>query len=114
MVRIRTLRLPEPSWRNVVIVLLIASLAVPLIVGTNFFFPYVAPRNLFFRALMEVGATALVLALCFGRKTLDLHAEPIFWSVMAFLGAATLSAILSPAPTHSFFGDFERMGGATG
>ena len=103
--------MPEPSWRNVVIVLLVASLAVPLIVGTNFFFPYVAPRNLFFRALMEVGAAALVLALCFGRKTLDLHAEPIFWSLMAFLGAATLSAILSPAPTHSFFGDFERMGG---
>jgi O-antigen ligase/tetratricopeptide (TPR) repeat protein len=110
-VRIVTLRLPEPSWRNVVIVLLLASLAVPLIVGTNFFFPYVAPRNLFFRALMEVGATTLVIALCFGRKTLDLHAEPIFWSVMAFLGAATLSAILSPAATHSFFGDFERMGG---
>jgi O-antigen ligase/tetratricopeptide (TPR) repeat protein len=111
MVRIATFRLPEPSWRNVVIVLLVASLAVPLIVGTNFFFPYVAPRNLFFRALMEVGATVLVLALCFGRKTLDLHAEPIFWSLMAFLGAATLSAILSPAPSHSLFGDFERMGG---
>jgi O-antigen ligase/tetratricopeptide (TPR) repeat protein len=110
-VQIRTFRLPEPSWRNVVIVLLLASLAVPLIVGTNFFFPYVAPRNLFFRVVMEVGAAVLVLALCFGRKTLDLHAEPIFWSLMAFLGAATLSAILSPAPTHSFFGDFERMGG---
>jgi O-antigen ligase/tetratricopeptide (TPR) repeat protein len=108
---IETLRLPEPSWRNVVIVLLVASLAVPLIVGTNFFFPYVAPRNLFFRALMEVGATALVLALCFGRKTLDLHAEPIFWSLLAFVGAATLSGILSPAPMHSLFGDFERMGG---
>lgn len=109
--RIGTLRLSEPSWRNVVIVLLLASLAVPLIVGTNFFFPYVAPRNLFFRLLIEVGATVLVLALCFGRKTLDLHAEPIFWSLVAFVGAITLSAILSPAPTHSFFGDFERMGG---
>jgi O-antigen ligase/tetratricopeptide (TPR) repeat protein len=109
--RIRTLRLPEPTWRNVVIVLLLASLAVPLIVGTSFFFPYVAPRNLFFRVVIEIGATALVLALCSGRKTLDLHAEPIFWSLMAFLGAATLSALLSPAPTHSFFGDFERMGG---
>ncbi|MGZ3492175.1 MAG: O-antigen ligase family protein [Gemmatimonadaceae bacterium] len=109
--QIRSLRLPEPSWRNVVIVLLLASLAVPLIVATDFFFPYVAPRNLFFRVVIEVGATALVLALCFGRKTLDLHAEPIFWSLMAFLGAAALSGILSPAPTHSFFGDFERMGG---
>jgi O-antigen ligase/tetratricopeptide (TPR) repeat protein len=91
--------------------LLLASLAVPLVVGTDFFFPYVAPRNLFFRVVIEVGATALALALCSGRKTLDLHAEPIFWSLMAFLGAITLSGLLSPAPTHSFFGDFERMGG---
>jgi O-antigen ligase/tetratricopeptide (TPR) repeat protein len=104
-------RLPEPSWRNVVIVLLVASLAVPLVVGTNFFFPYVAPRNLYFRVVIEVGATVLVLALCFGRKTLDLHAEPIFWSLIAFLGAAAFSALFSPAPMHSFFGDFERMGG---
>jgi O-antigen ligase/tetratricopeptide (TPR) repeat protein len=111
MVRVKAFRLPEPSWRTVVIALLIASLAVPLIVGTNFFFPYVAPRNIFFRIVIEVGATALVLALCFGRKTLDLHAEPIFWSLMAFLGAASLSAFFSPAPLHSFFGDFERMGG---
>jgi len=109
--RIGTLRLPEPSWRNVVIALLLVSLAVPLIVATDFFFPYVAPRNLFFRVVIEIGATALVLALCFGRKTLDLHAEPIFGSLIAFLGAITLSAIFSPAPTHSFFGDFERMGG---
>jgi O-antigen ligase/tetratricopeptide (TPR) repeat protein len=111
MVRIKAFRLPEPSWRNVVIALLFVSLAVPLIVGTNFFFPYVAPRNLFFRVVIEVGATALVLALSSGRKTLDLHAEPIFWALMAFLGAASLSALLSPAPMHSFFGDFERMGG---
>jgi O-antigen ligase/tetratricopeptide (TPR) repeat protein len=110
-VRVRTFRLPEPSWRNVVIVLLLASLAVPLIVGTGFFFPYVAPRNLYFRVVIEVGATVLVLALCFGRKTLDLHAEPIFWSLIAFLGAAAFSALLSPAPMHSLFGDFERMGG---
>ena len=92
-------------------VLLAATTLVPVIFASGFFFPYVVPRNLYFRALVETGAAVLVLALCFGRKRLDLRGEPIFWSLIAFLGAATLSAMFSPARMHSFFGDFERMGG---
>ncbi|MEP6549754.1 MAG: O-antigen ligase family protein [Gemmatimonadales bacterium] len=110
-VRISTAWLPETSWRTVIIALLLTSLLVPLIVVSGFFFPYVAPRNIFFRILVELGVTALVLALCFGRKTLDLRSEPILWSLAAFLAAASLSALFSPARAHSFFGDFERMGG---
>src|SRR6266404_367740 len=109
--QISTARLPEFSWRTAVIALLLASLLVPLIVGYDFFFPYVAPRNIFFRIVVEVGAAALVLALSFGRKSLDLRSERIFWSLVAFLAAASVSALFSPAPAHSFFGDFERMGG---
>jgi O-antigen ligase/tetratricopeptide (TPR) repeat protein len=110
-VRISTPRFPELSWRTGVVALLLASLLVPLIFASDFFFPYVVPRNIFFRVVVEVGAAALVLALCFGRKTLDLHSEPILWSLVAFIAAASLSALFSPAPIHSFFGDFERMGG---
>jgi len=110
------MRLPEkissaPSWHSAIVALLTASLLVPVIVFSDFFFPYVVPRNIFFRVVVEMGAAVLVLALCFGRRTLDLRSEPIFWSLVAFLAAATLSAFFSPAPTHSFFGDFERMGG---
>jgi len=99
------------SWRAVIVVLLLVSLLVPVIVPSGFFFPYVVPRNIFFRVIIECGVAVLVLALCFGGKTLDLRSEPIFCSLVAFLAAASLSAIFSPAPTHSFFGDFERMGG---
>lgn len=109
--RIVAVRLTGLPWRTAVIALLLVSLAVPLIVAPGFFFPYVVPRNIFFRVVVEIGATALVLALCFGRKTLDLRGEPILWSLVAFLAAASLSAFFSPAATHSFFGDFERMGG---
>lgn len=110
------MRFPEKissalSWRSAIVALLTASLLVPVIVLSDFFFPYVVPRNIFFRVVVEMGVAVLVLALCFGRRTLDLRSEPIFWSLVAFLTAATLSAFLSPAPTHSFFGDFERMGG---
>lgn len=110
-VRIPAVRFPELTWRTAVIALLLASLAVPLIVAPDFFFPYVVPRNLFFRVVVEIGTTVLVLALCFGRKTLDLRGEPILWSLVAFLAAASVSALFSPASMHSFFGDFERMGG---
>ena len=99
------------SWRAVIVVLLLVSLLVPVIVPSGFFFPYVAPRNIFFRVIVECGVAVLVLALCFGGKTLDLRSEPIFCALVAFLTAASLSAVFSPAPTHSFFGDFERMGG---
>src|SRR5438270_363442 len=92
-------------------VLLVATTLVPVIVGSGFFFPYVVPRNLYFRALVEIGAAVLIVALCFGRRLLDLRGEPILWALVAFVVAATLSAMLSPARMHSFFGDFERMGG---
>jgi O-antigen ligase/tetratricopeptide (TPR) repeat protein len=99
------------SWRTAVMILVVAALFVPLIVGSSFFFPYVAPRNLFFRVVVELAATTLVLTLCFGGKKLDLRDEPILWAFVAFMAAITLSAMLSPARAHSFFGDFERMGG---
>jgi O-antigen ligase/tetratricopeptide (TPR) repeat protein len=103
--------MPRPTWRNAIIALLLMSLLVPLIVGSGFFFPYVVPRNIFFRVVVELGVTALVLATCFSGKTLDLRDEPIFWALLAFLGASFVSAVFSPAAMHSLFGDFERMGG---
>ena len=103
--------MPRPTWRNAIIALLLMSLLVPLIVGSGFFFPYVVPRNIFFRIVVELGVTALVLATCFSGKTLDLRGEPIFWALLAFLAASFVSALFSPAAMHSLFGDFERMGG---
>jgi O-antigen ligase/tetratricopeptide (TPR) repeat protein len=59
----------------------------------------------------ELGALGLVWALCFGNEELDLRYEPIFWALVAFVSAALVSALFSPARDHSLFGDFERMGG---
>jgi O-antigen ligase/tetratricopeptide (TPR) repeat protein len=103
--------LPEPSWRAVILALLVATLLVPVIVGSDFFFPYVVPRNLYFRVLVEIAITTLVVAMSLGRKKLDLRGEPILWALTAFVAAAFLSALSSPARMHSLFGDFERMGG---
>ena len=99
------------NWRLAILLLLIASLLVPVIMPGAFFFPYVVPRNIFFRVVVELGALALVWALCFGAEELDLRYEPIFWALVTFVAAALWSALFSPARDHSLFGDFERMGG---
>jgi O-antigen ligase/predicted negative regulator of RcsB-dependent stress response len=103
--------LAETNWRNAILVLLMAALLVPVIIPSGFFFPYVVPRNIFFRAACESGILILVWALCFTDDEFDLRYEPIFWALVAFVGAAVLSALFSPASNHSLFGDFERMGG---
>ena len=99
------------NWRLAILALLMASLLVPIIVPAGFFFPYVAPRNIFFRVVTEFGTLVIVWALCFENEELDLRYEPIFWSLVAFVAVALLSALFSPARDHSLFGDFERMGG---
>ncbi len=99
------------NWRVAILLLLMASLLVPVVTSGGFFFPYVVPRNIFFRVAVELGALALVWALCFGGEELDLRYEPIFWALVAFVSGALLSAFFSPARDHSLFGDFERMGG---
>ena len=99
------------NWRAAILLLLMAALLVPVIIPSGFFFPYVVPRNIFFRAICETGILILAWALCFGGDELDLRYEPIFWALVAFVAATLLSALLSPASNHSLFGDFERMGG---
>ena len=110
-VRILTRISTAAHWRLAILFLLIASILVPVIMPVGFFFPYVVPRNIFFRVVVELGALALVWALCFGDEELDLRYEPVFWAIVAFVSAALLSALFSPARDHSLFGDFERMGG---
>jgi O-antigen ligase/tetratricopeptide (TPR) repeat protein len=103
--------LTDFNWRTAILLLLMATLLVPVIVPSGFFFPYVVPRNIFFRAICETGILILAWALCFGSDEFDLRYEPIFWALVAFIAAALLSALFSPASAHSLYGDFERMGG---
>jgi O-antigen ligase len=101
----------EDRWRGAIAILLMTSLIAPLIIGYDFFFPFVVPRNIFFRVVIEIAAVGLILFALFEKKRIVLRGEWIFWCLAVFLGTVTLSAVFSPARNHSFFGDFERMGG---
>lgn len=101
----------DSAWQLSTTLLLIAALLAPLLVVAGMFFPYVVPRNILFRVAVELATVLLLLRLALGRARVDLRGEYILIALGAFVVAMTISALLSPAPNHSLFGDFERMGG---
>ena len=99
------------AWQLSTTLLLIAALVAPLVVVGGMFFPYVVPRNILFRVAVELATALLLLRLALGRARVDMRREYILIALGAFVVAMTISALFSPARTHSMFGDFERMGG---
>lgn len=99
------------DWQLAIVVLLTAGLLVPIVVVPGTFFPYVVPRNVLFRVVVELSTVVLISRVVLGGKRLDLRGEHVLALLGAFLAALTVSAIFSPARSHSLFGDFERMGG---
>ncbi|MGI9077561.1 MAG: O-antigen ligase family protein [Gemmatimonadaceae bacterium] len=98
-------------WQRWVLALLVLACLVPVFVWSEIFFPYVVPRNLLFRAAVEIAAALLLVAIVRGQYTPLLRGDYLFIGLLAFILASAISAVFSPAPNHSFFGDFERMGG---
>ena len=94
-----------------VVVLLMIALLAPLLVVPGTFFPYVVPRNILFRVAVELAVAIRILEVSLGRRRFDLAREYVLLALIGFLLAITVSALFSPARDHSFYGDFERMGG---
>jgi len=85
-------------------------LFLPLVMGSTFFFPFIVPKNVFFRIATEViFAAYLVLA----------HLKPEFrptfnkivWSVLLFLGVSTVATFAGIGIYSSVWGNYERMSG---
>lgn len=92
---------------------LFSVLAVPFVISTEMFFPFITGKNFAFRILIELlaGGT-LILALR------DPAYRPKFsWvgiAVLSLMAAATLATIFSVEPNKSFWSNFERMEGLIG
>lgn len=108
---VETQRAPELDWNVGVTALLGVALIAPVVVVSGTFFPYVVPRNVLFRVAVELAAAICFVEILIRDKRLRLRREYVLTALSVFLVTLTLSAIVSPARTHSFFGDFERMGG---
>jgi tetratricopeptide (TPR) repeat protein len=98
------------ALRWIVIVGIFAVCLAPLIMVSGFFFPFVVPRNIWFRVLVElIGASTLLLVL-FGKVAVP-RRDRILQAYAAFMVAAAVSCVLGIGPFRSFWGNYERMEG---
>lgn len=85
-------------------------LFTPFIVSGRFFFPFIAPKTLYFTALVEIiFAAYLLLAICFPKYRPKLNILLI--SLVLFIIFSILAAVNGVCLSESFWSKYERMGG---
>src|SRR3989344_2518831 len=83
---------------------------LPLFVYPQSLFPYVFPRTIIFRLLVEIaGASYLLLAL--RQPMFRPRSSPLLWSLLAFVAAIALSVVGGVEWYRSFWGSIERSEG---
>ncbi len=96
--------------KNIIWVGVFLSLLTPLIFSGRIMFPFIAPRSLFFMAVVQVIFWAwLILAFKDERYRPKLNLVTGF--VLTLFIVMILSTILGVDPAHSFWSDYERMSG---
>lgn len=95
----------------VVKILILATFFVPLVViAGSFIFPFIVPKIIFFRSLIEIAIGSYVLLLIINWKEYKPDWNPLTVAVLAFYVVSFgLSTILGVDKYHSFWDNHERM-----
>lgn len=85
-------------------------LFTPLIISRDSFFPFVTPKTIYFRVLMDIALAAyLILAMFVPRYRPKINALTL--SIFIFIGVLVLTSFLGINLERSFWSTFERMTG---
>jgi O-antigen ligase len=95
---------------NTIFIGIAITLAVPLVVGSNFFFPFVFPKAVVFRLAVEVMLVAY-LVLLWKNSSYAPKLNIISGSLLGFGLIAFISSIFGANFVNSFWGDMERSEG---
>ncbi|MFH1841406.1 MAG: O-antigen ligase family protein [Candidatus Nealsonbacteria bacterium] len=86
-------------------------LFTPLIISTNFFFPFVAPKTIFFRIIIEIIFAAYIFLLLISNSRYRPRITALTISVILFLGIFILASFTGINFERSFWSTNERMTG---
>ncbi|MCX6760676.1 MAG: tetratricopeptide repeat protein [Candidatus Nealsonbacteria bacterium] len=86
------------------------ALFTPLVFFREFFFPFVTPKTIFFRIVVDVIFIAYILLVVSNRKYLP-KMSALTASILVFLGIVIITSLLGVNPEKSFWSVFERMTG---
>jgi len=85
-------------------------LFLPLVTDSNFYFPFIVPRNLLFRFILLI-VFGLYMYLFFKDKQFRLKFNKAFIFFCAFVFVLTVASIFGGNFSFSFWSNFERMDG---
>jgi O-antigen ligase len=85
-------------------------LFLPLVISSDFYFPFIAPRNFLFRFIIEI-IFFIYLYLAWLHKDLRPKFNKGFWLLLSFILALTISSLFGQNFGFSFWSNFERMDG---
>lgn len=88
-----------------------ASLFTPLVINLHFFFPFVAPKTIFFRIVVEIIFAAYLFLLAADFKKYRPRINVLTLALVLFLAVFVLSSLLGVNIGRSFWSTFERMTG---
>ncbi|MDO8495762.1 MAG: tetratricopeptide repeat protein [bacterium] len=83
---------------------------VPLVIFREFISPFNVGKVIVFRSLIEILGAAYVILILKDRTYLP-RRDKIFWALLLFVAAFTISASASVVTHNSLWGNIERMGG---
>ena len=86
------------------------ALFTPLIIHTKFFFPFVAPKTIFFRIIVEITLVAYIFLVALNRKYLP-KITPLTIALTIFLEVFILASLIGVNFERSFWSTYERMTG---
>jgi len=85
-------------------------LFTPLILNKNFFFPYVVPKTIFFRILVDIILIVYLLLITANKKYRP-KMNWLSWSILGFLLISFIASVFGENFIRSFWSTFERMTG---
>ena len=88
-------------------------LCLPLFLSSKYFFPFIAPKNIIFRIIVEA-LFILYLFLAFYRKEFRPKFNKLIIAVALYFFVILLSTIFSVNVNRSLWSNFERMEGLIG
>ena len=80
-----------------------------LVVPSSFIFPFIVPKILMFRSLVEVIIALYVLLLVINWQEYRPKSSFLMWAVLAFFISFTISTFFGTDSYHSFWDNHERM-----
>jgi O-antigen ligase/tetratricopeptide (TPR) repeat protein len=95
---------------NIIKVLIVLSLFTPLVVSSDFVFPFVFPKTAAFQILVEI-MFFLWLILIMSRPEFRPKRSRIFWAITIFLSVVILASLFGVSFGLSFWSAYERMTG---